>query len=70
MNTWANIGGLLSPVVFALLLHDLHSYIIPFWVGSALLIIAAGLVWLIDPTERLDVEDIAGADAGIATSNR
>ena len=67
MNTWANIGGLLSPVVFALLLHDLHSYIIPFWVGSVLLIIAAGLVWLIDPTERLDARVIGETNVG-ATS--
>lgn len=59
MNTWANIGGLLSPVVFALLLRYFHSYIIPFWAGSALLIVAAGLVWLVDPTERLDADVLA-----------
>lgn len=54
MNTWANIGGLLSPVVFGLLVHGLHSWVVPFAVGSALLLVAAGLVWLVDPKVRLD----------------
>lgn len=54
MNTWANVGGLLSPLVFGWIVEYAHSYTIPFIVSGILLLIGAGLVWFVDPMERFD----------------
>lgn len=62
MNTWANIGGLLSPLVFGILVQDTGSWTLPFEVSSVLMVIGAILVWGIhidrggptDQTPRVD----------------
>ncbi len=53
MNTWANVGGIVSPLVFGALVQLTKSWTIPFIVASVLMLVGAGLVWLIDPDERL-----------------
>ncbi len=45
MNTWANIGGLLSPLVFGILVQETGSWTLPFMVSSVLMVIGALLVW-------------------------
>lgn len=53
MNTWANVGGIVSPLVFGALVQLAHSWTLPFIVASALMLVGAALVWAIDPDERL-----------------
>lgn len=55
MNTWANVGGIVSPLVFGALVQETKSWAFPFVVASALMLVGAGLVWFIDPDERLVV---------------
>lgn len=45
MNTCANIGGLLSPLVFGILVQETGSWTLPFVVSSVLMVIGAFLVW-------------------------
>lgn len=58
MNTWANVGGLVSPVVFGVLVQNFHSWIIPFGVAGAVMFVGAVLVWLIDPSSKLDFQSL------------
>ena len=59
MNMFGNVGGAISPVVFALLVDTTGSWTPPFILGSALCLIA-GLLWLkIDPSRP--VETVSGA---------
>ena len=53
MNTWANVGGIVSPLVFGALVQVTRSWTFPFIVASVLMLVGAALVWLIDPDERL-----------------
>jgi MFS family permease len=53
MNTWANVGGMVSPLVFGALVQATRSWTLPFVVASGLMLVGAVLVWLIDPDERL-----------------
>jgi MFS family permease len=55
MNTWANVGGIVSPLVFGALVQLAHGWTLPFIVASVLMVVGAALVWAIDPDERLDV---------------
>ena len=59
MNMFGNVGGAISPIVFALLVDTTGSWTPPFILGSALCLIA-GLLWLkIDPSRP--VETVSGA---------
>lgn len=53
MNTWANVGGIISPIAFGALVQWSGSWTLPFLVASCLMIIGAGFVWLIDTDMRL-----------------
>ena len=53
MNTWANVGGVISPIVFGALVQETGSWTEPFLVASALMLIGAAAVWLIDTDMRL-----------------
>ncbi|MCL6561484.1 MAG: MFS transporter [Firmicutes bacterium] len=53
MNTWANIGGIVSPLVFGILVQWGHSWTLPFLVASALMVVGSILVWWIRPAEPL-----------------
>lgn len=53
MNTWANVGGVISPIAFGVLVQWSGSWALPFLVASSLMIIGAGSVWLIDTELRL-----------------
>ena len=53
MNTWANVGGVISPIAFGVLVQWSGSWALPFLVASGLMIIGAGSVWLIDTELRL-----------------
>jgi ACS family D-galactonate transporter-like MFS transporter len=57
MNTWANVGGIVSPLVFGTLVQLAHSWTLPFVVASIIMVIGAALVWAIDPDERLSAPD-------------
>ena len=67
MNTWANVGGIVSPIAFGALVQLAHSWTLPFIVASALMLIGAGLVWLIDPDDRLDAPSARARDLPAAT---
>ena len=56
MNTWANVGGIVSPLVFGALVQVSGSWTLPFMVASGLMLIGAALVWLIDPDATLTIE--------------
>jgi MFS family permease len=53
MNTWANVGGVVSPLAFGVLVQASGSWALPFLVASALMLVGAALVWLIDPDFRI-----------------
>ncbi|HVY13797.1 MAG TPA: MFS transporter [Rhodopila sp.] len=53
MNTWANVGGIISPLVFGALLQSSGNWSLPFLVASTLMLIGAALVWQIDPNDRI-----------------
>lgn len=57
MNTWANIGGILSPMVFGILVQMTGSWTLPFLVSSVLMLIGAGLVWLIKSDKAIGSGD-------------
>lgn len=71
MNMAGNIGGALSPTVFGILVL-LGSWIAPFIVASALLIVGAFIwaFWLNPEKSVLQRGTIAGASALITTQNR
>jgi MFS family permease len=75
MNTWANVGGVISPIVFGALVQLTGSWTLPFLVASALMLVGAAAVWLIDPDMRLSdliekrlgaasMPALSGADSG------
>jgi MFS family permease len=68
MNTWANVGGILSPMAFGTLVQLTGSWTLPFIVASVLMLVGSGLVWLIDPNERLVLQNPAArpTEAGTA----
>jgi ACS family D-galactonate transporter-like MFS transporter len=53
MNTWANVGGVISPIAFAILVQWSGSWALPFLVASGLMLVGAASVWLIDTELRL-----------------
>lgn len=53
MNTWANVGGVISPIVFGALVQETGSWTLPFLVASTLMLIGAAAVMLIDTETRL-----------------
>jgi MFS family permease len=54
MNTFSNLGGVLTPIVVAYAVDQWQSWTFPFYV-TALVYAAGALVWLaIDPNARLD----------------
>jgi MFS transporter, ACS family, glucarate transporter len=58
MNTFGNVGGALSPIVFAWMLQAFESWTPGFLLGSALCLVAA-LLWLkIDPTRPVEGVEI------------
>lgn len=66
MNTWANVGGIISPLVFGILVQTTKSWTLPFVVASVLMLIGAGLIWAIDPDDRLQVgEALPPATGGL-----
>ncbi|TAL56231.1 MFS transporter [Pandoraea sp.] len=62
MNTWANVGGIISPVAFGALVQWSGSWTLPFLVASGLMLVGAGFVWLIDTEMRLS--DLIAGPAG------
>jgi MFS family permease len=54
MNTFANLGGFLGPIVVGLAVERYHSWTIPFHIAAVIYAIGA-LAWLaVDPNQRLD----------------
>jgi nitrate/nitrite transporter NarK len=54
MNTFSNLGGVLTPMVVAYCVDQWQSWTIPFYV-TAVVYAAGALIWLaIDPNKRLD----------------
>ncbi|MDQ2801661.1 MAG: MFS transporter [Pseudomonadota bacterium] len=70
MNTWANLGGIISPLVFGWLVQASGSWTLPFVVASLLMLGGAAVVWLIDPDLRLAlaVEPTGGAVPRVPTA--
>ena len=64
MNTWANVGGVISPLVFGALVQITGSWTLPFLVACVLMLIGAAAVWLIDPDMRLSNLIEKNADLG------
>ena len=55
MNTFSNLGGVLTPLVVAYFVDRWQSWIFPFYV-TAIVYAVGALIWLaIDPNTRLDV---------------
>lgn len=53
MNTFGNLGGLMSPLVVGWAVDSLHSWTLPFYVTS-LVYVAGALAWLaVDPHRRI-----------------
>jgi len=60
MNMFGNLGGALSPILFALLLKSFNSWTPPFILASFLCLVA-GLLWFkIDPTLSVEEEMTEG----------
>jgi MFS transporter, ACS family, glucarate transporter len=54
MNTFANFGGFLAPIVVGFAVERYNSWAIPFHISAVVYVIGA-LAWLaVDPSERLD----------------
>jgi ACS family glucarate transporter-like MFS transporter len=67
MNTAGQVGGMLSPVVLALVVREFSNWAVPLYV-TALLYGLGGLCWLlIDASKPLDLEEKT-ASAGRASS--
>jgi nitrate/nitrite transporter NarK len=59
MNTFSNLGGVLTPIVVAYCVDRWQSWTIPFYV-TAIVYAAGAMIWLsIDPNRRLDVPGAA-----------
>jgi nitrate/nitrite transporter NarK len=56
MNTFGNLGGFFSPIVFGIIVDRTQSWSMPFMVASCVSVVGA-LFWLfIDPTASLKTE--------------
>lgn len=53
MNTGFGVAGMISPVVFGVLIQSTGSYEIPFWISALLLMIGAVGSLFIDPTRKV-----------------
>jgi ACS family D-galactonate transporter-like MFS transporter len=53
MNTGFGIAGMISPVVFGMIIQRTGRYDIPFMISAALLVIGAGAALLIDPMRTI-----------------
>jgi sugar phosphate permease len=53
MNTGFGVAGMISPVVFGVLIQSTGSYEIPFWISAGLLAIGAVGSLFIDPTRKV-----------------
>jgi sugar phosphate permease len=63
MNTGFGVAGMISPVVFGVLIDSTGSYQVPFLISAGLLAIGAGCSMLVDPTRKIDDEVIPPASA-------
>jgi len=63
MNTGFGVAGMISPVVFGILIQRTGRYELPLTISAVLLLVGALCSLAIDPTAR--VEDIQIADSGI-----
>jgi len=58
MNTFSNLGGVLTPLVVAYAVDHWQSWTIPFYV-TAVVYAAGAFIWLaIDPNRRLDAQSV------------
>jgi MFS transporter, ACS family, glucarate transporter len=59
MNTFGNLGGLMSPLVVGWAVDRLHSWTLPFHI-TAIVYVAGAIAWLaIDPEHRIDAAPVA-----------
>jgi ACS family D-galactonate transporter-like MFS transporter len=56
MNTGFGLAGMISPAVFGVLIQSTGSYIVPFVITAALLLVGAVGALFIDPTKHIEVE--------------
>lgn len=71
MNTGFGVAGMISPVVFGVLIQNTGSYEIPFWISALLLCIGAIASLFIDPTRKVtepSTHEIEGAAAPLTTA--
>jgi ACS family D-galactonate transporter-like MFS transporter len=54
MNTGFGIAGMISPVVFGMIIQRTGRYDLPFLISAGLLLLGAGLATLIDPTRTIE----------------
>ena len=63
MNTGFGVAGMISPVVFGILIQRTGRYELPLTISAVLLLVGALCSLAIDPTAR--VEDVQVVDSGI-----
>jgi len=63
MNTGFGVAGMISPVVFGILIQRTGRYELPLTISAVLLLVGALCSLAIDPTAR--VEDVQMVDSGI-----
>jgi ACS family D-galactonate transporter-like MFS transporter len=59
MNTGFGIAGMISPVVFGLIIQRTGRYDLPFMVSAGLLLVGAGAALLIDPNRTIFEDESA-----------
>ena len=59
MNTGFGVAGMISPVVFGVLIDSTGSYQVPFLISAGLLAIGAACSIFVDPTRKIDDEVLA-----------
>ena len=70
MNMFGNLGGALSPILFAVLLKTFNSWTPPFILASILCLVA-GLLWFkIDPTLSVEEEMAEGNSVSLLEAKR
>ena len=58
MNTGFGIAGMISPVVFGMIIQRTGRYDLPFLISAGLLLLGAGAAALIDPARRLQLDRV------------
>lgn len=56
MNTGFGVAGMISPVVFGVLIDKTGSYQVPFLISAGLLAVGAACAMLVDPMRKIDDE--------------